>query len=84
MCVVASSNGGNCCFIGNCTFQILRLVSLTSPSASAGTVVAKGAADAIIITSTGEQGVKLLYSRLGAAQPQLQSPTHGWQQIVAL
>ena len=66
------------------TFQILRLKTFTSPSASAGTVVAKGAADAIIIAGTGEEGVDFLYSRLGAAQPQLQSPTHGWQQIVAL
>jgi predicted TIM-barrel enzyme len=54
--------------------------------ASAGTVVAKSAADAIIITGAraGKESVEFLYGRLGTAQPQLQRPTHGRQQIVSI
>ena len=73
-CVAAGRNCGNRRFdiVDSRTFQVLRLVSFTSPSAGSGAVVAKGPADAIIVSSTGKQGVDFLCGRLSATQPQLQ------------
>src|SRR5262245_59171134 len=54
--------------------QVLRLESLTGTAAGGCSVVTKRAADTIIITSTGEQGIDLSSCCLGASKSKLQHP----------
>ena len=61
--------------------QILRLEPFSTPSAGAGAVVAKCAADPIVCAGTGEQRVDLLHRRLGAADPELQHTLHRCRQL---
>ena len=45
-------------------------------------MIAKRAADAIVIAGTGEQGIDLLHRRLRPAEPQLEHPLHRHGQIL--
>ena len=81
--------GGNCSdrsieIVNNGTFKILRLKTFTGPAAGGCAMVAKSAADTIIIAGTSEQRIDLFRRGLCPIEPQLEYPPHLWRQIISV
>src|SRR5262245_20531260 len=76
--VVAGCDRSDGCIkiINDGALQILRLDAFSYPAAGSCTVVPEGTADAIVITSTGEDGIYLSCCRLGTVDPELENTTH--------